>query len=125
MLKVFGLFKRRPGLSMEEFITHYETSHAPLGVKYLPTMVRYARHYLTPVAEPIDGAVQEADYDVITELWFEDRAGYEQALAAIQAPGAKAELTADEERLFDRTKNRLVFVDTRESVLPSGIAGAD
>ena len=117
MLKVFGLFRRKPGLSREDFVAHYENSHAALGVKYLPTMTYYARHYLCPVAEPIDGAVAEPAYDVITELHFADRAGFEAALAAIQQPEARDALTADEERLFDRPFNRLVIVETRESDL--------
>jgi len=36
MVKTIALIKRKPGLSREEFIRHYEEVHAPLALKHVP-----------------------------------------------------------------------------------------
>lgn len=130
MFKVLVLLKRKPGLSMEEFIHHYETSHAPLGVKYQTRMKRYVRHYLRPAPYALDGSVVEAEYDVITELWFDDKAAYEEGMALMREPEANQILNADEERFLDLGRSRMVFVEEHESALPwmevkAGISAAE
>ena len=74
MFTVIGLFKRRPGMSMEDFQKHYEGVHAPLGAKYMANIIDYKRRYLTPMPYPLDGKTLEAEYDVITEMSFQDKA---------------------------------------------------
>lgn len=118
MFKVMILLKRKPGLSMAEFIDKYENGHAQLGVKYQTMMKRYIRHYLHPAGAPLGGVVSEPEYDVATELWFDDRQAFEEGMALMQAPETMAILAADEEGLFDRSKNRLVIMEDRESDLP-------
>ena len=36
MFKVMVMIKRKPGMSMADFINYYETRHAPLGASKLP-----------------------------------------------------------------------------------------
>jgi hypothetical protein len=117
MFKVMILLKRRPGLSMEEFIDYYENHHAPLGVRFAPNMIHYSRHYLRPVADVLEGAVREPEYDVITEVHFESREAFEENGELMQDPEALAALIADEERLFDRDKKSRVIVEDYESEL--------
>lgn len=120
MIKMITMLKRKPGLSMDEFRTYYEEHHAKLGVKYQTKMVRYLRHYLYPAAEALSGEVREPDYDVLTEVWFEDRAAYEEGAALMLEGEANAALSADEDKIFDRSKNKMVFVETCESDLSGG-----
>ena len=123
MFKVIALLKRKPGMSIDAFIDHYERQHAPLGLRYLTVADRYVRHYLHPMPYPLDGRVAEPDYDVLTELWFADRARYDEGMAELGAPEAACAIGADEELFLDRPRSRLMFVEERESVLPGRMAG--
>ncbi len=117
MIKMVFLLKRRPGLTRDAFIAQYESGHAKLGEKHVPNAVRYVRRYLEPVAELFTGETIEPDHDVITELWFADRAQYDIAMRRLAEPDVVAEIVADEETIFDRSKHRVFVVDERDSVV--------
>jgi hypothetical protein len=46
------------------------------------------------------------DFDVITELWFDDRGVFEKVVAGASRGLLPAAVLADEERLFDRSRSR-------------------
>ena len=47
MVKIVTLLTRKPGMSREEFIDHYETHHRKIGEKYLGGFAsKYQRRYL-------------------------------------------------------------------------------
>jgi hypothetical protein len=125
VLKIFMLLKRKPGVSMAEFIERYETQHVPLAERQATSLRRYERHYLHPGGHVMFGdELQEPEYDVITELWYDDRDAFEAQQEWLRArPDRIAEIIADEETLFDRKKSRLVFVEDRVSDLTSRPAG--
>ena len=52
----------------------------------------------------------ELDFDVITETWFEDRSVFEKVAGYLSRGELPADVLADEERLFDRSKSRFVAV---------------
>ena len=127
MVKVMLLLKRKPGLSLEEFIERYESIHVPLALRHAtPKMLRYERHFLHPSPRDIYGDEQgEPEYDVITEIWYEDMDVLRGVQRGMQQNSARvAEIIEDEEKLFDREKSRLVFVENRASELPRA-AGSD
>lgn len=112
MFKVITLLKRKPGLSMEDFIARYEQDHAPLGAERLRGhVIHYSRRYLHPLPSARPAAQREPDYDVVMEAWYEDRAAYDRALAALHDPAKAEEIAADEETLFDRTMIRSFSVE--------------
>jgi hypothetical protein len=117
MFKVMMLLKRKPGLSLEEFIERYEGEHVPLVEKHATRITHYTRHYLHPASHVIHGdQVAEPEYDVITELWYDDReAFFEQQESLRGRPEAIAAVVADEEAIFDRPKSRTVFVEDHVS----------
>jgi len=119
MLKVMLLMKRNPGLSLAEFIERYETVHVPLAERYASRLLRYERHYLHPSPRDLYGnEVGEPEYDVLTELWYEDMEAFTKAHGWMQRqPERIADIIEDEEALFDRSKSRLVFVEDRISDL--------
>ena len=117
MFKTVCLLKRRQGMSFEDFVAYYETYHRRIGEKVLPTCRRYMRRYLRPVPNPLTGEVVELDYDVLTEMWFETREAFEAAMVALSVPEIAAEIAEDEERLFDRSKNRFCTIEEHESTL--------
>ena len=112
MIKTIALIKRKPGMSMEDFVRHYEEVHAPLALKHFPTFSKYVRNYV--VAMPgTDGP----DFDCITEFWFDDLEGamkVQEILGDYQTEVGKIFL-ADEERFQDRAKTRSFLVDEKVS----------
>ncbi len=120
MFKTVVLLKRKPGMTFEDFVTYYESTHAKLGERVLPTAERYVRRYLTPYSRLQSEQAQEPDYDVITEVWYKDRATFEAAMSSLSDPIIATEIAEDEERLFDRSKIRFFTVEERESQLGEG-----
>jgi hypothetical protein len=117
--KVFIFLKRRPGTTMQEFRDYYENRHVPLCAKYMAGVRRYFRRYVTPMPNAVTGSVAEMDFDVVTELWYDDRATYDKVLEFAGRGVLPAEVIADEERLFDRTKGRFATVVECETALPA------
>ena len=74
---------------------------------------RYVRHYLEPGP---DG--EEGPFDVITELTFDSRAMRDAVLDALRRDAMPADVIADEQNLFDRSRSRAVAIDSVETVLP-------
>ena len=117
MIKMIVLLKRRPGMTRDAFIARYEGGHAPLAEKHVGGAARYVRRYLEPLPSLFTGEVAEPEHDVITELWFDDEAQFALTMQRLAEPEVVAEITADEEHLFDRDKQRVFLVDERDSVL--------
>lgn len=110
---------RREGMTSAEFRNYYDHVHARIGEKVLgPYATYYARHFLTPIGEPPPGAP-----DVITEVVYRDRAAFDACIANLSDPQILAEVIADEEKLFDRTRICLFTVETDESDLSAYDAG--
>ena len=75
MPKMVILIKKKPGMSREDFINHYETSHAVLGKRLLGHLwTKYVRNY--PVSlmayQPEENSVDDT-YDAVTETWTDKR----------------------------------------------------
>jgi len=121
MLKVMLMMKRKPGLSLEEFIDHYERVHVPLALSNARNLVHYERHYLHPGRfVPFGDEVVEPDYDVVTELWYQDEAVFESQQELLRRhPEVLDDIVADEEQLFDRSKSRFAIVENHVSELSS------
>jgi uncharacterized protein (TIGR02118 family) len=110
MHKLLLLLKRRPDISPEAFRAYYEGSHAPLCMKYMAGVDRYVRRYLDPAP-----GTPEPEYDVITEVWFKDRATLDIVLRNAAKDAMPADVIADEARLFDRSKSRFCAVTECET----------
>ena len=123
MIKVVTLLTRKPGMSREAFIEHYETHHRKIGEKYLSGFaVKYQRRYLT-VADAANHAPTELPFDVLMEIWYPDQDALNRAMAVLSTDEAQAEIAADEERLFDRDLIRSYTVEEYESEMPAVAAG--
>lgn len=113
MVKCIALLRKRADISKEAFIAYYETRHAPLITRLLPDILEYRRNFidldgafLFPGAAPID-------FDVVTEIWFEDQAAYDRFVARSAEPDIAQQIAEDEENLFDRSATRMFLVDER------------
>lgn len=123
MIKIITLLTRKPGMSREAFIEHYETHHRKIGEKYLGGFaLKYQRRYLQSAGL----REQEGDvppFDVLMEIWYPGQEALNGALAVLSTDEAQAEITADEERLFDRDLIRSYTVEEYESAMPAIEAG--
>ena len=110
MFKVFAYLTRRPGTTREEFIDYYENHHVPL-VLSLASMPRvYKRNYVVS-GDAADPGSSATDFDVVTEMIWDDRAGFEEWIALRGVPA----LAEDEARFLDRSKTRAHVIDERTS----------
>ena len=115
MYKSIALLKRKPELSREDFIAYYENNHVPLIRRLLPGIRGYRRNFIEPEGAFVSADAAARDFDVITELWFADRAAYEAAMAHHERPEVAGAIAADEENFLDRSKTRMFVVDERIS----------
>ncbi|MFT4584847.1 MAG: hypothetical protein ACI915_004041 [Gammaproteobacteria bacterium] len=119
MFKVMVMIKRKPGMKMEDFIAYYENNHAPLGASKVPNLKRYVRHFIRPYGNEIYSADSESSYDVLTEIWFDDKADFERGMAYLTEPETAAIIGADEENLFDKSSIRFMLMEDHETDLDS------
>jgi hypothetical protein len=115
--KVLIFLKRRSGMSLADFRDYYENTHVKLCSKYSKNLSRYVRRYVTPLPNAVTGNADELDFDVVTELWYEDRALYEKVLDYAARGVLPADVIADEERVFDRTRIRYASIVECETVV--------
>jgi uncharacterized protein (TIGR02118 family) len=113
------MIKRKPGMKMEDFIAYYENNHAPLGASKVPNLKRYVRHFIRPYGNEIYSADSESSYDVLTEIWFDDKADFERGMAYLTEPETAAIIGADEENLFDKSSIRFMLMEDHETDLDS------
>lgn len=114
--KILLFMKRRPDLTVEAFRDYYETHHAPLAQKYSRGIIRYVRRYIDPQPHPETGPAGELPFDVITELWFDDKRVFDATVKYLSTTIMPDEIVEDEQRLFDRSSFRIATVVEREFV---------
>jgi EthD domain len=121
MYKTICLMKRRRDLTMAQFMDHYENVHSKIGERMMAGRAsHYIRRYLRPITFPMpnDTKAAEPPYDVIMEMWYESEEAFRRATQAL-TPENLAELTADENNLFDRANMHIFHVEEHASVMPS------
>jgi uncharacterized protein (TIGR02118 family) len=118
MYKAIALLKAKAGLSRADFIKYYETRHAPLMASIIPNLRGYHRNYIDLKDAFIFAGATPPDFDSITELWFDDRAGYEKMVETVSRPEIAKIIADDEENVFDRSKTRMFVVEENKSRLP-------
>jgi uncharacterized protein (TIGR02118 family) len=111
MVKAIALIKRKPGISRDEFIKHYEQVHAPLAVKHLHTFKKYIRNYVIP-----SSSAEDTEFDCITEVWYEDMEGYQTVLNFMSSEAGRV-IQEDAEQFIDTTKQISFLVDEKVSEL--------
>lgn len=111
MFKTIALLKAKPGMSRSAFIEYYETRHAPLILECMPQIREYRRNFIDLDGAIIESGATAPDFDVITEMWYADRAAYEAAMANYARPEISSRIIRDEENFLDRSKTRFFAVD--------------
>jgi uncharacterized protein (TIGR02118 family) len=118
MKKLTFLFKRKPGMTPEQFREHYENRHVPLALRLLPYFSDYARNYIRhdlayrPEGLHIDNA---PSFDVVTEVTFATDADYDLMMSRLADPTVAKQIIEDEERFMDRKATLMFFVDEEKT----------
>lgn len=129
MLKQICFFRKRPDMSMDEFMDYYENQHSQLAKKMgakpaIPGAVRYVRRYLVPEKNPVTGQVIDPGYDCIMEIWWNSREDFERSQAIISDPARLPMTIEDEKRLFASHDNPVVTCIEYDSPMgPNGEVG--
>ncbi|MET1756424.1 EthD domain-containing protein [Novosphingobium sp. RD2P27] len=113
MFKQICFFRKRPDMSLDEFMDYYENQHSQLAKKMgakpaLPNAVRYVRRYLTPETNPVTGEVHDCGYDCIMEIWWSSREDFEASQRIISDPARLPMTIDDEKKLFASHANPIV-----------------
>jgi uncharacterized protein (TIGR02118 family) len=114
MVKAVSFFKRKAGLSVQDFQSYWRISHPEVVIK-LPGIRRYVQSH-TLLSGYRKG---EPAHDGIAEIWFDDTG----AMRAIAGTPAYAAVEADEARFIDRATMGLIL--TEEHVIKDGMPPAD
>ncbi len=113
--KSIALLRRRADLSPAGFIAYYEQNHAPLIRSLLPGIIEYRRNFPDFTDAFVSAGAAPFDFDVVTELWFADRAAYDAAMAVAADPAVARRIAEDEAHFLDRSATRMFVVDERVS----------
>ena len=103
-IKVIAMLARKSGLSETDFVDYYENRHAPLILSIAPQIRDYRRNYLRRDGAILAEGAQPPEFDVVTELWFDDQEAFDAAMAAFTDPANAARIARDEENVFDRSR---------------------
>ena len=105
MFKQICFFRKRPDMTMDEFMDYYENQHSQLSKRMgrapsLPNAQRYVRRYLVPEKNPVTGDVHDPGYDCIMEIWWNSREDFENSQRVISDPERLPAIKEDETHLF-------------------------
>lgn len=113
MFKVISLLAKRPNMTKDAFVAYYEAHHAPLIRKLFPWIQDYRRNFIDLTGCIFGANATPLDFDVVTEIWFADRAGYARMLAEHAKPGVGDAIAADERNFLDSSRTRFFIVDEK------------
>ena len=102
MVKVVTYFKRKPGMSVDDFQQHWRTAHAELIVR-LPGIRGYVQSHL------LDSAYRKGEpmCDAVAESYFDDT----QAIKALASTPEYGAVLADEPNFIDAPSMDLIITD--------------
>jgi uncharacterized protein (TIGR02118 family) len=109
MLILLGFYKRKPGLTLEEFQRHWREIHGPL-IAAIPDIDRYIKRYVQHHFVPSTGwpCVGALEYDGFSEVWY---ASVEARKALHALPYHREIMVPDEHKFVDMEATRLLMLD--------------
>lgn len=120
MYKQLSIMKRKPGLSMDEFIEQYESRHAKFGEILFANAAHYARRYVRPQRNPLTGETKELDFDVIMEIWWESEEDFQAAMKGLSESDLLPAIRESGAALFASHDNPAFGVEEYETELRGG-----
>lgn len=124
MLKLIFCIRRKAELSREEFQRIWRREHGELALSLAGAtgMVRYIQSRTIRSLDDADAPSAEAreleaEYDGVSECWWESAEAFAAAMATPEAQEAARRLRADEERFIDHRRSAMFWVEEDE-ILP-------
>jgi hypothetical protein len=114
-MKMVVLFRRKHGLTSEQFREHYENKHVPLAMTLFPYLQGYRRNYIRHdlrhqhAGNELTNA--PLDFDVITEISFASQTDYDRMMREMADPAIRDQVIADEKRFLDRSATVVFLID--------------
>ncbi len=105
MVKLIYCINRKPGMSVEEFQRYWRETHGPIAAR-LPGLRRYVQCHTLP--ELYTGKNTPA-YDGAAELWFDDMAMLQQAMASPELKAARE----DERNFVDHSRTFSIVTEEK------------
>src|SRR5258707_14527267 len=102
MVKTFNFFKRKPGLSVEDFRNYWLNEHAAI-IRAIPEL----RKYIASITLPSAYRNREPLYDGISEAWFDDEA----VIRATADSAPRRAATGDDAKFVDMSKAGSIITD--------------
>ena len=84
MIKSISLLTRKPEITHAQFVKHWLEIHAPLA-HAVPELRRYVQSHIVDERTRPDIPTTDVQVDGIAELWYDDRAAMERAVASPEA----------------------------------------
>jgi uncharacterized protein (TIGR02118 family) len=109
MVKLITIVKRKPGITRDEFVRHWQHVHARIAIEdksFWNRVRKYVQNYVTSADSP------HAAWDGVVELWFDSQAELDAAFAGEET---KKGLIADLDNFIDQTS--MISVVTDENIL--------
>lgn len=126
MFKQICFFRKRPDMTMDEFLDYYENQHSQLSARMgkkraIAAASRYVRRYLVPEPNPVTGEIHDPGYDCIMEIWWDSREDFEASQALLRQPDRLPHVMEDEKKLFATHANPVCSVIEYDSPMgPNG-----
>ncbi len=108
MIIILGLYKRKPGISHEEYRHMWTEVYGALNGR-IPELSRHLHRYVQHVLTPEPGTPPELAFDGMSETWFVDEAAMN---ALPNEPAFKERIAPFTDRFVDKQVTRLRFVDS-------------
>jgi uncharacterized protein (TIGR02118 family) len=106
-----GFYKRKPGLTHQQFSDHWRNVHGPL-IRNHPDvakfLLRYVQHHIEP-GQDFPGVVP-LDFDGFSEAWFESVEARQRMHAD---PFFQQRVIPDEHNFIDMAQTRVLMYDTQ------------
>jgi hypothetical protein len=124
MFKLIMLIKKRPDLTREQFIDYYDNRHVPFMHSLLPKGAavhrrNYVRASPAPEKPGLTQLAEEDTWDVISEVFYEDLATAQAAIASMNEPHTKKMMEDDENNFILTGSIRRYVVEVHETVYRS------
>jgi uncharacterized protein (TIGR02118 family) len=112
LVKVIAMVKRKPGMTLQEFVEYWRDKHAPLALSILPKDIGVAG-YIHNYAIPLEDGSETA-FDGIGVLYFDDYDAFMKSNEWFY--GKEGKVLIDDEENFVDTRTRIAAV-VRERVI--------
>lgn len=125
MFKLIITIKKKKGLTLEEFIRHYDEQHIPLCKRIMPPLHLHRRNYILTdhpfynyVGDNRATSSTEPPFDVITEAFYETEEDARQSMDALFNGDTRRQIMEDEANFCEPGGVNFYVVKVHQTAIP-------